>query len=52
MHHILLKEKGKLENKYLKVLKFHKKRNSLNIRQMETGIFKFIPEEWTEHETI
>lgn len=46
------KKKRKLENKYLKVIKFHKKRNSLNIRQMETGAFKFVPEEWTEHETI
>ena len=46
------KKKNKLEKKYLKIIKFHKKRNRLNIRQMEAGIFKFTPEEWTEHETI
>lgn len=46
------KKKGKMENKYLKVVKTYKKRNNMNMRQMESGIFRFKPEEWTEHETI
>ncbi len=46
------KKKKKMENKYLKVMKNYKKRNKLNMRQLESGTFKFKPEEWTEHETI
>lgn len=44
--------KAKLEKKYLKIRNKFNKDQSTKIKSLDAGEFKFIPQEWTEHERL
>ena len=46
------KSKSKLENKYVKVRDKIRKDESTVLKTIDAGKFKFIPQEWSEHERL
>lgn len=44
--------KSKLEKKYVNIRKKHSKDPSTRLKSLDAGEFKFIPQEWSEHETL
>lgn len=44
--------KSKLEKKFLQIRNKYSKDQSTRLQSLENGEFKFIPQEWTEHETL
>ena len=46
------KNKSKLESKYVKVRDKIRKDDSTVLKTIDTGKFKFIPQEWSEHERL
>lgn len=44
--------KNKLEKKYLKIRNKFNKDQSTKIKSLDAGEFKFIPQEWAEHERL
>ncbi len=46
------KSRSKLEKKFLKVQEKIRKDKSTKLRALDAGEFKFIPQEWSEHEGL
>lgn len=46
------KNKSKLESKYVKVRDKIRKDDTTVLKTIDTGKFKFIPQEWSEHERL
>lgn len=46
------KSKNKLENKYVKMREKFRKDESTKLKNIDAGEFKFIPQEWSEHERL
>lgn len=44
--------KSQLEKKYIKVRNNYNKDQSTKLKTLNAGEFKFIPQEWTEHERL
>ena len=44
--------KSKLEEKFIKVRNKYTKDQSTILKRLDAGEFKFIPQEWTEHERL
>lgn len=44
--------KSKIEKKFLQIRNKYSKDQSTKLQSLENGEFKFIPQEWTEHETL
>lgn len=45
-------KKSKVEKKYIKVRNKYNKDRSTKLHSLETGEFKFIPQDWSEHESL